>query len=145
MNVFCLPYFPTKDAQNHVKTHRKEMETMNIDAETGEVLDESKSLPVRTQDARESQLIAMAYDAVEERIRNGTATSQELVHFLKLGTKRERIEQEILERQKELVTAKTEALQSQRKVEELFANALDYFKIYAGYGAKSDDEREDLQ
>lgn len=121
------------------------METMDIDVETGEVLDESKSLPVRTQDARESQLIAMAYDAVEERIRNGTATSQELVHFLKLGTKRERIEQEILERQKELVTAKTEALQSQRKVEELFANALDYFKIYAGYGAKSDDEREDLQ
>lgn len=110
---------------------------MDYIEDTGEIIEES--LPVKSQEARENQLIALAYDAVEERIRNGTATSQELVHFLRLGTQRERIEREILERQKDLVTAKTEALQSQKKVEELFANALDAFKIYGGYGASEEE------
>lgn len=107
---------------------------MRINEETGEILEVTRSLPVNSQEERENQLIELAYNAVEERIRNGTATSQELVHFLRLGTQRERTEREILERQKELITAKTEALQSQKKVEELFANALDAFKIYGGHG-----------
>lgn len=106
---------------------------MRINEETGEILDATRSLPVNSQEERENQLIELAYNAVEERIRSGTATSQELVHFLRLGTQRERTEREILERQKELITAKTEALQSQKKVEELFANALEAFKIYGGH------------
>lgn len=89
--------------------------------------------PAMSDEARENQLISMAYDAVEERIRNGTATSQELVHFLRIGTKKDRLEREILELNKELVKAKTEALQSQRRMEELVANAMNAFKTYSGY------------
>lgn len=96
--------------------------------------------PARSQEERERQLIALAYDVAEQRLLDGTATSQEVTHFLKLGSSKDRIEREILERQKELITAKTEALQAQRRVEELFSNALDAMKSYSGYLGEKDDE-----
>ena len=102
-----------------------------------------KMRPALTPEARENQLISLAYDLVEERLRNGTATSQETTHFLKLGSTRGRIEKEILEKQKELTTAKTEALQSAKKVEELYTEAFKAFRKYSG----NDDgeDYEDLQ
>ena len=88
--------------------------------------------PATTLEDRENQLIALAYDVAEERLRNGTATSQEVTHFLKLGSTKDRVEKEILERQKELITAKTEALQSQKRLEEMFTNAMAAFRTYSG-------------
>jgi hypothetical protein len=64
----------------------------------------------------------------------GTASSQVITHYLKLGTTKERIEREILEKQKDLITAKTEALQSAKRVEELYANALKALRNYNGQG-----------
>lgn len=83
-------------------------------------------------ESREQYLIGLAYDLVEERLRNGTATSQETTHFLKLGSTRERIEREMLENQKEVLKAKAEAIQSQKRVEELYTQALSAFKEYGG-------------
>lgn len=91
-----------------------------------------KSRPAITPEARENQLIAAAYDLAEQRLLDGTATSQEVVHFLRLGSTKSRVEKEILERQKELITAKTEALQSAQRVEELYANAMAAFRSYSG-------------
>jgi len=99
-----------------------------------------RSAPAMTQEAKESQLIALAYDLAEERMRSGVATSQEIVHFLKLGSTKDKIEREILERQKELVSAKTEALQSQKRIEELLANAVNAMKVYSGNGQDGDNE-----
>jgi hypothetical protein len=79
--------------------------------------------PARTPEARENQMVALAMDLVEERLRNKTATSQETTHFLKIATKKYQYENEILEKQKELMMAKTEALQSQKRSEELFKDA----------------------
>ena len=98
---------------------------------------EKKKKPIRRSPAtspedRENQMISLAMNAVEERIRNGTATSQELTHFLKLGSTKERIEKEILERQKELIVAKTEALQSAKRIEELYGEAIKAFREYTG-------------
>lgn len=83
-------------------------------------------------ESKEQYLIGLAYDLVEERLRNGTATSQETTHFLKLGSTRERIEREMLENQKEVLKAKAEAIQSQKRIEELYAQALSAFKSYSG-------------
>lgn len=91
-----------------------------------------KRRPATTPEARENQLISLAYDLVEQRLLDGTAKAQETVHFLKLGSTKERIEKEILERQKELITAKTEAIQSAKRIEELYENALNAMKIYGG-------------
>lgn len=99
-----------------------------------------RNRPAKTPEARENQLISLAYDLVEQRLRDGTATSQETTHFLKLGSTKERIEREILERQKELITAKTETLKSQKKVEDLYANAIAAFRSYSGQPEEVNDE-----
>lgn len=91
-----------------------------------------KRPPAKTVEARENQLIALAVDLAEKQLQDGTATSQVITHFLKLGSTKERIEKEILEKQKDLITAKTEALKSQKRVEELYAHALEAMKRYSG-------------
>ena len=97
--------------------------------------------PALTPEAREGQLISLAVDLVEKRLREGTASSQETTHFLKLATTKARIEKEILEKQKELIVAKTETLQSQKRSEEMFAEAIKAFKNYSGQ--EEDDEEYD--
>jgi hypothetical protein len=94
--------------------------------------------PASTPEARENQLIALAVDLVEKRLIEGTASSQETTHFLKLGSTRERIEKDILEQQRELIKAKTEAIRSQERVEELYKNALSAMRHYSGNGRDSD-------
>lgn len=94
--------------------------------------------PALTPEARENQLISLATDLVEQRLRDGTASSQETTHFLKLATTKSRLEKEILERQKELITAKTEALQSAKRIEELYTNALNAMRNYSGQGEPDD-------
>lgn len=99
-----------------------------------------KRPPAKTPEARENQIIALAMDLVEDRLLNGTASSQETTHFLKLGSTKEKIEKDILEKRKELITAQTEALQSQKRVEELYADAMKAFRSYSGQDEVSDDE-----
>lgn len=101
-----------------------------------------KFRPATSPEARENQLIALAYDVAEERLRNGTATSQEVVHFLRLGSMKERKELELMEKKIQLDTAKTEALQSAKKVEELYANAINAFKSYRSSSEDNTDDSE---
>lgn len=93
-----------------------------------------KSRPALTPEARENQLIAKAYDLVEQRLDNGTATSQETTHFLKLGSQKAQLELEKLRKETELIVSKKEALDSAKRIEELYSNALDAMKRYGGYG-----------
>lgn len=84
----------------------------------------------RDPEARENEMIALAVNLAEEQLRNGTASAQVITHYLKLGSTKERIEKEILEKQKELIDAKTTAIKSQQRVEELYANALEAMREY---------------
>lgn len=92
-----------------------------------------KMRPALTPEARENQLISLAVDLAEEQLRNGTASSQVITHYLKLGSTKERIEKEILEKQKELISAKTEALQSAKRIEELYTDAIAAMRSYSGH------------
>jgi hypothetical protein len=74
----------------------------------------------------------MAVEATEKRIREGTASAQELVHFLKLGSSREQLEQERLARENELLRIKSETLASVSRVEELYKGAIDAMRSYSG-------------
>ena len=94
--------------------------------------------PALTPEARENQLISLAVDLVEQRLLDGTASSQEVTHFLKLGSMKERLEREKLEEENKLLRARTENLQSQKRVEELYTKALNAMRNYAGQG--DDDE-----
>lgn len=88
--------------------------------------------PAMSPESRENQMISLAMNLVERRLREGTASSQETVHFLKLGTTRERLEKEKIEREVEMLRAKTEALQSAKRVEELYSEAISAMKRYSG-------------
>ena len=99
--------------------------------------------PAINPEARENQMIALAEKLAEQKLLDGTAANPIIVHYLKLGSTKERIEKEILERQKELITAKTEALQSAKRVEELYANAIAAMKRYSGGGGSEEEEEED--
>lgn len=83
-------------------------------------------------------MISLAMDLVEQRLRDGTASSQETTHFLKLATEKERTERKLAEKQLELMEAKRQQIQSQARIEELYTNALDAMKRYSGH----DDEDE---
>lgn len=98
--------------------------------------------PALTPEARENQLIYLATDLAERQLREGTASSQVITHYLKLGSTKERIEKEILEKQKNLLDAKTEALQSAKRIEELYANAISAMRKYGGHD-EVEDEPED--
>lgn len=85
-----------------------------------------------TPDGRERQIIAEAYDLAEKRILDGSASDTLLKELIKVGSTRERLEREILEKQRDLITAKTDAMKAQKRVDELYAEALDAFKSYHG-------------
>jgi len=110
---------------------------------TSENSDKTRSVRRATSpEARENQMIALATSLAEKQLLDGTAKSQVIVHYLKLGSTKERIEKEILEKQKELITAKTEALQSERRVEELYANALKAMRTYRGEDTEEDENTD---
>ena len=75
-------------------------------------------------------MIALAVDLAEKQLAEGTASAQVITHYLKLGTTRERLEKEKLERENQLLRAKTEAIESGKQVEELYSNALKAMKAY---------------
>lgn len=103
-----------------------------------------RSRPATTPEGRESQLVALAYDLVETRIRKGTATSQEVTHFLKLGSSREKLEQERLQHENFLTQARIEQMASQARIEELYKNALNAMRNYQGQDpldTEPEDER----
>lgn len=95
-----------------------------------------KRRPALTPEARENQLISLAVDLAEQQLIDGTASSQVITHYLKLGSTKEKLEKQILEEQRKLLEAKTEALQSAKRVEELYENALNAMRSYSG---QSDD------
>lgn len=98
--------------------------------------------PGTSIEARENQIISKAYDLVEERIEKKTATSQEVTHFLKLGSSLAQLEKTKLEKENKLLEAKTEALESQKKIEELYAEAIKSMAVYQGRDNYEDDYEE---
>lgn len=99
-----------------------------------------KIRPAMTPEARENQLIALAVDLVEQRLLDGTASSQETTHFLKLGSMKNRLEMEKLEEENRLLRAKTASLESAKRSEELFVEAIKAMRRYSGQGGDPDDD-----
>lgn len=98
-----------------------------------------KIRPALTPESRENQLISLAVDLAEKQLQEGTASSQVITHYLKLGSTRERLEKERLEEENKLLRAKTESLQSQKRIEELYADAINAMRKYSGHGDEDED------
>lgn len=81
---------------------------------------------------QENEMIALAINLAEEQLRDGTASSQVITHYLKLGTMKERLERDKLVEENKLLRAKTEALQSAKDVEQLYSEAMRAMTAYRG-------------
>lgn len=88
----------------------------------------------RTLEAREHQLSDAAYDLAERQLEDGTASSQVITHFLKMGSTRELVEQERLRGQIEVDRVKAEQLEGQKRMETLVSDAFEAFRTYSGQG-----------
>ena len=95
----------------------------------------TKRAPARTLEARENQLIAKAMDFAEREMDNGTASSQIVSNFLKLGSTRAQLEKEKLAKEVELLKAKTDSIKSAETMAEMYTNALSAMQIYSGSGS----------
>lgn len=89
------------------------------------------------------QLANAAYDLAEEQIQSGTASSQVITHFLKMGSTRERLEQERMRHEVELMGVKKEQLEAATRVEELYINALEAMRGYSGRPPGEQEQIED--
>ena len=96
--------------------------------------------PALTPEARENQMISLAMDLVEQRLRNGTASSQETTHFLKLASTKEQLEKEKIITENKLLQAKIDNLESQSTSASLYADALKAFSIYSGNRTEDDND-----
>lgn len=92
---------------------------------------------------KENQLISIAMDLAEEKLKNGTASSQLITHFLKLGTVREQLENEKLRSDLEVAKAKITDIQSRQDIKELYNKAIEAMNIYSGSKIRQDDEEEE--
>lgn len=103
--------------------------------------------PALTPEARENQLISLAVDLVEQRLRDGTASAQETTHFLKLASRKSKLEAERAEAELELMKAKTQAIHDQADMKTLYKEAIEAMKRYSGHGSSNnyseDDDYED--
>lgn len=88
--------------------------------------------PATTPEGREDQLIAEAVGLAERQLQDGTASAQVITHFLKLGSTREKLEQERLRRENILLESRATALESGARIEELMKDAINAFRGYAG-------------
>ena len=88
--------------------------------------------PATTPEGREHQMVALAYDLAEKRLREGTATSQEVTHFLKLGSSREQLEQQRLRHENQLTQVKIEAIERDKERDMNLLVVIDAMRAYSG-------------
>lgn len=94
--------------------------------------------PALTPESQENQMIALAMNLVQQRLLDGTASSQETTHFLKLATVKYQLEKEKLMKENRLIDAKVESLDADRKHTETYEAAIVAITRYKGLG-ESDD------
>lgn len=94
--------------------------------------------PALSPEARENQMIAYATNLAEKQLREGTASSQVICHYLKLGSSKERLEKRLLEEQVKVAQAKVEMMETAKDIEKLYSDAIDAMRRYSGHGDKNE-------
>ena len=103
-----------------------------------------KMRPALTPEARENQCISLAMDLAEQQLRDGTASSQVITHFLQAGASRAELEKEKLRKENLMLEAKTKAYQSSEEIKELYEGAIKAMRIYQGQGDPDDYNEQKL-
>lgn len=115
------------------------MATPRKKASTAENQVRTLRAPATTPEGRENQLVSAAIDLAEKQIREGTASSQVITHYLKLGTTTHQLEKEKLRNENALLEAKREAYASSARIEELYETAITAMRSYAGHETEAEE------
>ena len=99
--------------------------------------------PATTPEERENQLIVAAVDLAEIQLRSGEASAQVITHYLKLGSSREKLEQQRLTNEVALLETKREVMESEKRTEELIAQALEAMRAYSGHSLPEEGSEYD--
>lgn len=126
-------------SRNHIKSAREEAVMMAKVKAANSSTTSRKIRPALTPEARENQMISLAIDLAERQLQEGTASSQVITHYLKLGSMREKLERERLVEENKLLKARTESLESVKRTEELYADAIKAMRRYSGQGEHDDE------
>lgn len=110
---------------------------------SGETPKKRRGRPASTPEEREQQLIAAAVNLAEKQLRDGTASAQVTTHYLKMGSSREKLEQERLANENELLKARVKNLESASNMEALYVEAISMMRIYTGQVSEEDDDDGD--
>jgi len=102
-----------------------------------------KRRPATTEEGREAQMVSLAIDLAEKQLNEGTASAQVITHYLKLGSTRERLEQERIRGENQLLLARTDSMASMGRVEELYTQAMEAFRGYAGLDVQQHETFEE--
>lgn len=105
---------------------------------------EKRRKPATTPEAREQEMVSLAMKLAEDQIRKGSASSQVITHFLKAGSLREQLEQERIAHENELLKVKKEAIESQKRVEEMYSEALNAMRSYSGQIPDQDEVDDEV-
>lgn len=127
-------FLSNKTIQNGMKTKSTGEEVLRMAKVVGSSSTKRKERPAITPEARESQMIALAVDLAEKQLRDGSASSQVITHFLKLGTTRAELEKEKVKAEIEEKKAKVKAIEMGEEMKVLYENAINAMRNYAGYG-----------
>lgn len=98
--------------------------------------------PALNPQSRENQMISLAVDLVEQRLRDGTASAQETVHYLKLASTKAKLESERAQLENELIRAKIQSLRDQADIKKLYNDAIDAMRRYSGHGNGSEEQEQ---
>lgn len=99
--------------------------------------------PARTFEAEEDRLINLAQSLAEKQMREGTASSQVQVHYLRLGSSREKLEQRRLRGLIDLEKIKAETIASEKRMEEIAEKAINALKSYQGRPPRTENDYDD--
>lgn len=99
--------------------------------------------PASSPEDRENQMISLAVNLAAKQLQEGTASSQVIVHYLKLGSTRNQLEMEKIKYETAMLEAKKESLTKSGQLQELMENALEAFRSYSGNseGSEAHDGR----
>ena len=101
---------------------------------------ERRRKPATSPEFREQEISSLAYDLAEEQIRGGNASSQVITHFLKMGSRREQLEQQRISHENDLLQVKRKAIEDQARIEELYIGAIDAMRSYGGSPPGEEEE-----
>lgn len=112
------------------RKNQPEVEPSGVEQRPPRQVRQREAKPATTPEGREQQLVSLAVDLAEQQLRDGTASPSVISHFLKIASRREVLEREILEKQSRLIEAKAQNINRDREVEELTKAAIDAMKNY---------------